>query len=97
MILRESPSLKLIELLQDEGALVEYNDEYSKEIPKLRKYNFNKKSVKINPAMLKKFDLILVSTDHSYYDLKMIEKYSRLIVDTRNLFGNMKSKKVFKA
>ena len=40
--LRESPSLKLIELLQDEGALVDYNDEYVTEIPRLRKYNFNK-------------------------------------------------------
>ena len=39
--------LKLIELLQDEGALVDYNDEYVTMIPKLRKYEFKKKSVPI--------------------------------------------------
>lgn len=95
--LRESPSLKLIELLQKHGASVHYNDDYVKSIPRLRKYNFNKKSVKITPSNLKKFDLILLSTDHSYYDYRMILKNSRIIIDTRNGFGKLKSKKIYKA
>ncbi len=95
--LRESPSLKLIELLQKHGAVVHYNDDYVTSIPKLRKYNFDKKSVKITPSNLKKFDLILLSTDHSYYDYRMILKNSRIIVDTRNGFGKLKSKKIYKA
>lgn len=95
--LRESPSLKLIELLQKHGALVHYNDDYVTSIPKLRKYNFSKKSVKITPSNLKKFDLILLSTDHSYYDYTMILKNSRIIIDTRNGFGKLKSKKIYKA
>ncbi|MGV8018738.1 MAG: nucleotide sugar dehydrogenase [Ignavibacteria bacterium] len=95
--LRESPSLKLIELLQKHGALVHYNDDYVTSIPKLRKYNFSKKSVKITPSNLKKFDLILLSTDHSYYDYRMILKNSRIIIDTRNGFGKLKSKKIYKA
>ncbi|HWQ82836.1 MAG TPA: nucleotide sugar dehydrogenase [Ignavibacteria bacterium] len=95
--LRESPSLKLIELLQKHGALVHYNDDYVTSIPKLRKYNFSKKSVKITPSNLKKFDLILLSTDHSYYDYRMILRNSRIIIDTRNGFGKLKSKKIYKA
>jgi UDP-N-acetyl-D-glucosamine dehydrogenase len=95
--LRESPSLKLIELLQDHGAKVDYNDDYVTTIPKVRKYNFNKKSVKITPSNVKKYDLILLSTEHSYYDYSMILKNAKLIVDTRNGFGSFTNKKIYKA
>ncbi|HRE40592.1 MAG TPA: nucleotide sugar dehydrogenase [Ignavibacteria bacterium] len=95
--LRESPSLKLIELLQENGALVDYNDEYTQEIPELRKFNFKKKSVVLTKANLKKYDLVLLSTDHTYYDTKFILSNSKIIVDTRNLFKKHKSKKIYKA
>lgn len=95
--LRESPSLKLIELLQDHGAKVDYNDDYVTTIPKVRKYNFNKKSVKVTPANVKKYDLILLSTEHTYYDYAMILKNAKLIVDTRNGFGAYSNKKIYKA
>jgi UDP-N-acetyl-D-glucosamine dehydrogenase len=95
--IRESPSLKLIELLQDKGARVDYNDDYVTEIPRLRKYTFNKKSVKITKGNLAKYDVVLLSTDHTYYDYGFILKNSKIIVDTRNAFGKYKSKKIFKA
>jgi UDP-N-acetyl-D-glucosamine dehydrogenase len=95
--IRESPSLKLIELLQDKGAVVDYNDDYVTEIPKLRKYAFNKKSIKITKSNLAKYDLVLLSTDHTYYDYEFILKNSRIIVDTRNAFGEFNSPKIFKA
>jgi UDP-N-acetyl-D-glucosamine dehydrogenase len=95
--IRESPSLKLIELLQDKGAKVDYNDEYVTEIPKLRKYSFNKKSIKITKSNLAKFDLVLLSTDHTYYNYEFILKNSKIVVDTRNAFGKFKSSKIFKA
>jgi UDP-N-acetyl-D-glucosamine dehydrogenase len=95
--IRESPSLKLIELLQDRGAIVDYNDDYVTEIPKLRKYKFNKKSTKITKSNLSKYDLVLLSTDHTYYDYEFILRNSRIIVDTRNAFGKFKSSKIFKA
>ena len=95
--LRESPSLKLIELLQDEGATVDYNDEYVTMIPKLRKYEFKKKSVPLNKKNIAKYDLVLLSTDHSYYDHKMIYDSAKIIVDSRNAFKKFKGKKLFKA
>ncbi|MCE1166405.1 MAG: nucleotide sugar dehydrogenase, partial [Bacteroidetes bacterium] len=95
--LRESPSLKLIELLQEHGAVVDYNDDYMTSIPKLRKYSFDKKSVKLTAANIRKYDLILLSTDHSYYDYGFILKNSKLIVDTRNGFGKFRNKKIYKA
>jgi len=95
--LRESPSLKLIEILQDNGAIVDYNDDYTKEIPKLRKYKFDKKSVKLTAENIKKYDIVLLSTDHSYYDIEFIAEHANIIVDTRNAFKNIKSNKIYKA
>ena len=95
--LRESPSLKLIELLQKEGATVNYHDNYMKEIPELRKYCFSHKSVKLSAKNLSHYDLVLISTDHSYYDLNLIYKNSKLILDTRNALKNFKNKKIYKA
>lgn len=95
--LRESPSLKLIELLQDEGAVVDYSDDYVTTIPKLRKYEFNKKSVPLTKKNISKYDLILLSTDHSYYDYKLIFENAKLIVDTRNAFKKFRGKKLYKA
>ncbi|MCX6161972.1 MAG: nucleotide sugar dehydrogenase [Ignavibacteriae bacterium] len=95
--LRESPSLKLLEILQEHGAVVDYNDDYTTSIPKVRKYNFKKHSVKLTAKVVSKYDLVLLATDHSYYDYGMILKHAKIIVDTRNGFGKYKSKKIFKA
>lgn len=95
--LRESPSLKLIELLQDEGAVVDYSDDYVNSIPKLRKYEFNKKSVAINKKNIAKYDLVLLSTDHTYFDYRLIFENAKIIVDTRNAFKKFKGKKLYKA
>lgn len=95
--LRESPSLKLIELLQNEGAIVDYSDNYITTIPKLRNYKFNKKSVALTKKNIAKYDLVLLSTDHSYYDYKLIFDNAKIIVDSRNAFRKFKGKKLYKA
>ncbi len=88
--MRESPSLKLIEILKDRGAKVDYNDPYVTKLPPTRKYKFDMKSVRLTEQKLKSYDLVLLSTDHDYYkeNSKFIIRNSKLIVDTRNLFGN---------
>ena len=57
------------------------------------------KSVKPTKENLKKYDLVVLSTDHSNFDYESIAKNSKLIIDTRNAFENrkIKSKNVFKA
>src|ERR1700676_3072669 len=83
--MRESPSLKILELLTARGAIVEYNDPYFAEIPKLRHYNFKgMKSVPIDPKMLAGYDCVLIATDHTSYDYPAIVESSQLVVDTRN-------------
>jgi UDP-N-acetyl-D-glucosamine dehydrogenase len=53
--------------------------------------------VKLSKENLSKYDLVLMSTDHSYYDHKLIVKHSKLIVDTRNAFKDFKNSKIYKA
>jgi UDP-N-acetyl-D-glucosamine dehydrogenase len=85
---RESPALRLIELLQDKGAIVDYNDPYIPKTYKTRKYDFKKESVRLTPENLNHYDCVIVVTNHSAYDGDFIAKHSKLVVDTRNLIKN---------
>ena len=87
---RESPTLKLIEILQSRGAVVDYNDPFIPVMPKVRKYKFDMKSVELTPENLKRYDAVLISTDHSCYDYDTIVRHANLIVDTRNATKNVK-------
>ena len=83
--LRESPSLKLLELLTARGATLDYNDPYFPALHKMRHYDFsNMKSVELSPERLASYDCVLIATDHSSYDYEAIVRDSKLVVDTRN-------------
>ena len=94
---RESPSLKLITLLRQRGAKVDYNDPHVPKTHKMRAYDLGMSSVPLTEKNLKKYDCVIISTDHSAYDYAFIVKNSRLIVDTRNATGKIRSKKIVKA
>ncbi len=83
--LRESPTLKIMQLLQQRGALIDYNDPYFPQLHKMRHYNYeNMKSVALNPQTLGSYDAVIIATDHSSYDYAAIVDAARLVVDTRN-------------
>lgn len=82
--MRESPSLRLIELLRERGASVDYHDPFIPVLPPTRKYRFRMKSVALTPKLLKEFDAVLIATDHSSVDYSLIGEHARLVVDTRN-------------
>lgn len=94
---RESPSLKLITLLQKKGAKVDYNDPHVPKTHKMREYDLKMTSVPLTENNLKRYDCLLISTDHSAYDYKFIVKHSNLIVDTRNATGRIRSRKIVRA
>ncbi|MFA6980558.1 MAG: nucleotide sugar dehydrogenase [Ignavibacteriaceae bacterium] len=87
--MRESPSLKLIEILKHKGAIVDYNDPLIKELPATRKYNYKMKSIELTEENLSSYDLVLISTDHTNYDYPFIGKHSQLVIDTRNAMKNV--------
>lgn len=98
--MRESPSLILYELLQKYGAHVDYHDDYVKQIPPTREHKNLEglKSIKLSSSNLKKYDALLISTDHSYINYKFLSKNSDLIIDTRNAMDNIQGNaKVVKA
>jgi UDP-N-acetyl-D-glucosamine dehydrogenase len=85
--IRESPALKIIELLIGEGAQVDYNDPYVPELPPTRRYKFSKRSVELNPQTLKSYDAVIITTNHSCYDYDLIREKAHIILDTRNAFS----------
>jgi UDP-N-acetyl-D-glucosamine dehydrogenase len=94
---RESPSLKLITLLREKGAKVDYHDPYIPRIKKTREYDLKMASAPLTPKDLGRYDCVLIATDHSALDYGSIVKHSRLVVDTRNATGKIRSKKIVKA
>ena len=80
--LRESPSLTIIELLQQQGAAVSYNDPFFPTVGRGRKYDLQMTSTPL--TKIEEFDCVVIVTDHSSYDYKDIVKRARLVVDTRN-------------
>ena len=84
--IRESPALRIMELLQFKGAKISYHDPYVKEID-------SQKSLELNTENLKNQDAIVITTDHSNVDYELIGKHARLIIDTRNVMANIKEPK----
>ena len=97
--MRESPTLKLIEILREKGAEVDYNDPYVAKLPPSRKHKFDMSSVALTKENLNKYDVVLLSTDHTYYKEKseFIIQNAKLIVDSRNAFKGSNDGKIFKA
>ncbi len=82
---RESPSFKLMELLQQRGAVLSYNDPHIPVLPSMRHYDVPRlASEPLTAEYLARQDCMLVATDHSAYEWDFIAKHARLIVDTRN-------------
>jgi UDP-N-acetyl-D-glucosamine dehydrogenase len=89
--LRESPSLKLLELLTEKGAILDYNDPYFSALFKMRHYDFsNKRSVELTPKNISSYDCVLIATDHTLYDYDAIVRDAKLVVDSRNATRRVK-------
>jgi UDP-N-acetyl-D-glucosamine dehydrogenase len=82
--MRESPSLKLIELLMQRGAEVDYHDPHIAVLPRTRRHQFDLRSVALTASNLAAYDLVIIATDHSCLDYENIMNHSRLVVDTRH-------------
>ncbi len=82
--MRESPSIKLVELLKKVGAVVEYHDPYIPTYHDEHGADIHLSSVPLTPEMLRGYDVVLISTDHDDVDYGMVVANSSLVVDTRN-------------
>lgn len=83
--LRESPSLRIIKLLQGRGAKVDYHDPYFPQLHKMRHYDFaSMKSIELSAGNLNRYAAVIIATDHSSYDYSFIVRHAPLVIDTRN-------------
>jgi UDP-N-acetyl-D-glucosamine dehydrogenase len=83
--LRESPSLKIMELLTARGAEVDYNDPFFPQLHKMRHYDYSEKRSKpLDAKSLASYDCAVIATDHTSYDYAAVVEHSQLVVDTRN-------------
>ena len=92
--IRESPSLKILELLKKSKITTEYIDPY---IPIIKSRNFkkSKKSLKFNYNLIKNYDLSLILTDHDVFDYKKIKEFSNIILDCRGRYLPDNKNKIF--
>ncbi len=90
--LRESPSLTIIELLREKGAMVAYNDPYFPSVGRGRHYDLNMTNTPLEN--LDQYDAVLIVTDHSSYDYRAIVEQAQLVVDTRNATKGIDSAKI---
>ncbi len=94
--MRESPSVELMEKLEELGAKIEYSDPHVPVFPKMREHHFDLSSVEITSDTIKSFDVVLIATNHDAFDYDLIEKNAALIIDTRGVYPKP-SDKIVKA
>jgi UDP-N-acetyl-D-glucosamine dehydrogenase len=90
---RESPSLKIIQLLHTKGADVSYNDPY---IPSIKLSQGNLASVKFTRKNLASADCVVIATDHSCYNMDEVIAHSRLVFDTRGATTGLKGDNIIR-
>jgi len=84
--MRESPSVELMEILRDKGAIVDYADPHVPVFPPMREHRFDLKSVELTPQRIASYDVVLLATAHSAFDYDLVRQYAGLIVDTRGVY-----------
>lgn len=87
---RESPALRVIEVLQKNGANVEYYDPWVSEY----KYKGEKyQSISdINEEVVGSYDIVLITAAHTNVDYEMIQRGAKVIFDTKNIMKNVKER-----
>jgi len=84
--MRESPSVKLMELLRERGAEVSYSDPHVPVFPRMREHHFDLSSIELTRESISSHDVLLLATNHSAFDYDFIQKHAKLIVDTRGVY-----------
>jgi UDP-N-acetyl-D-glucosamine dehydrogenase len=79
--IRESPALDIIRLLEGQGARVTYSDPH---VPGFAEDGHEFRSVPLTPETVAAADCVMIVTDHTAVDYRMIKRNARLVVDTRN-------------
>lgn len=89
---RESPAFRIIEMLEDRGAILSYHDPHVPALPKMRHYRVpDLQSSPLTADWLAAQDAVLIVTDHTAVDYAFVVKHAPLVIDTRNATRNLTS------
>jgi UDP-N-acetyl-D-glucosamine dehydrogenase len=88
---RESPSLKIIQLLRKKGADVSYSDPF---VPRIRLASGDMESVELSGEYLASVDCVVIATDHSCYNMGEVVARAKLVVDTRGVTRELADKNI---
>jgi len=83
---RESPGVKILQTLQDRGAVVCYSDPYVPILRRMREHDLKLTSVEVDAGLLSRMDCVIVATDHDAFDYAFIQTHAKLIIDTRGRY-----------
>ena len=86
---RESPALKIMKKLKEEGAELVFYDPYIKTMQGLHGVTIEADWVELSKEELRKSDCVLIITDHSNIDYEMVVNEANIVVDTRNATKNV--------
>jgi UDP-N-acetyl-D-glucosamine dehydrogenase len=93
-IVTESPSIRVIELLEAQGATADYSDPHVPIAPRVPGHDIGRrKSVPLEARTVANYDAILVATDHRAFDWDLIARNAELVIDTRNALASRLSGK----
>lgn len=95
--MRESPSVEIMELLQEKGAKVAYSDPHVPFFPAMRLHHFDLHSVALDEHAISNYDCVVLTTAHQAFDYDLIARCASLIVDTRGAFREYKQDNIVSA
>ncbi len=81
---RESPSMRVMTLLKERGAEVDYHDPCVPQVRAEHGFAWNMQSVPLTAEGIRSYDAVLILTDHSGVDYGWVVENAQLVVDTRN-------------
>lgn len=84
--MRESPSVQVMELIQDKGGIVAYSDPHVPVFPEMREHHFDLSSEALTAENLQGFDAVILATNHDKFDYDLIKANAALIIDTRGVY-----------
>lgn len=83
---RESPAVRVMEILAKKHAIVSYTDPHLPVFPKMREHHFDLASIPLTAKNLSEQDAIVITTAHDLFDFDFIKKHANLIIDTRGVY-----------
>ncbi|UYY58534.1 nucleotide sugar dehydrogenase [Sphingomonas sp. S2-65] len=84
--IRESPALRLMEMIEARGAVADFHDPYVPQINGTREHptlNY-REGIAWDADVIARYDAVLIATDHDGIDYRELAASAKLVIDTRN-------------